>query len=227
MVSIDASSLGIREPEQPDTTTGGATVRRAVELAHDGLDSRAGDRAATGDSSLSSGLGDILARFGRALDGVRWPDALDTAGQAWGERFSQPQPVTDGLDALETATAATVDAYNDLQSFLSANAARLDPGLSATLRRPLRDLAALGVRETASGQAWVDGDTFLASVLADPDGANATLLGAEGLIPAWQGAVAEARGAERWIVREPVSPAAPWSRIERNDQDERLLDLLG
>lgn len=148
-----------------------------------------------------------------------------------------PLRVTQGMDALEQGLTGVTGAYNDLAKYLHANQDVLKPGLRDSLAAPLAaqpgDLAWMGLGRTKrQGQLWTNLDTFWNSVAADPKRAQAALFDpSQGLITAWQNAVAtiRAQGLDNWL--------APLSSFDQNrpqltsefqlEQKHRLIKLMG
>ena len=153
--------------------------------------------------------------------------------------FSQALPlqVTSGMDEMENSLGGITGAYNNLTSYIQANSDILNPGLSQTLDAPLRDQAQnlnwLGISASGKkGLLWTNLDRFWSAASAQPDRAQAALVGqANGLIPAWQGTV------NNLLQSDPQTWLAPQSGFQANqpvltsefelEQKHRLVNLLG
>jgi hypothetical protein len=148
-----------------------------------------------------------------------------------------PLRVAAGMKRVEEETSGVVSAYNDVMRLAARNQDLLDASLRNRLEAPvaanLSGLSRLGMsRSAATGELWINGETFWRTLSAEGPGARATLAeGDAALIPGWKLAVADILrvGADGFLLSGPV----PGDRDERTmsefdlDKKSRLVDLLG
>ncbi len=151
-----------------------------------------------------------------------------------------PVKVVEAMEAMDRQVGDAVNGYNGVRSVLLKDPKMWEPDAGARWRDAVQarraDLSWLGFMESGPGKLlWVDADQFWKAVLSDPDRAKAVLTADvqpyKGLLTEWSETNDGLRrhGLET-LLADPSAlqdTEPPWGRVERNEEDDTLLNLYG
>lgn len=188
---VDAVGIAIGSAESGSAgrlSLSGADAASSALLKALGLDATAqpgtDGRAVVDGVAQTSATGLFTADSGRVL--------LQATG-GFGE--TEQVRVSGAAETLADGLAGVLVAYNEVQGLLKGGTlvkAGQAEDWAAPVRERVSELAGLGVRESAGGALWLDGERFLAALFAAPERVRSVLAGEDGLLPELS---AKARGA--------------------------------